>query len=760
MKNALFPITREEGLRNLAFPSPAGNRLECATHAEELRLRLFYNPHAGRRRDAASRAFSTRDIHTDAFAAMRIAELPDAAIAGISYDPFITGFQIQHASSARNTLRLLTFAEENAYALTATEGCALLLKPHTRFQIEESWLVEEFEDRGERLCSFTFFSGMLRNRVRELDDGWVAIQFFGREAIVFGAEENRAQMRRLHRKLARRTFDDLLVENEAVLAPLLAEGRPHLADTGVQRIADLNRRIILAGIDLGGGSYGGFNREYDLTWQRDGGLTSAEMAASGMSAPIRRWAPFSIANPAPFEMPDGTEHPLYSQLVGTRWCKRQEDGFYAATLSAFAHWRTTGRLPRHDTLDLLDAGLQTLLELTYTPPEDDSAETSAAGLFSSNHRCERLVASASGIGTDPVNGHVLGKSGAAEVDGTPVARLWSLYINILNWQALKMLSALATLSGDPRATRFTSLTETVEHTLLTRFRQPDGSWLAELAEYPDGSRRWIPLEHGDEWEMNWALVMPPFTLDPATTAPFAVRVAEHFAEIKKFSHSPMALHAAFGAEYGNANQAAQTLAYLTEDARTPEDFAPYAGAISERSGVTVGAWPNWRPILFVVAPYLRAINAHALAPLPFGLAARSGHGIQAIDGVVFQNMSIDVRCEGEGDAVDSLTLNGCAVRGTLQLPSALLRPGERNLLHIVRGTSRTSRLYRSDGILREIRETADETLLILHFPIAGDLIWQGTPACTGHTFTPIPGSPGLFLTRLAAGDHILKIPSH
>ena len=776
MRTELFPPGFEEGLRNLSFLSPAGNRLEWMQGPEHTRLRLVYRPHAARRTDFPSRNFSTRDIHTDAFARIRLEQLPDSAVSAIHYDPFHTVIETAHASSARNRIELLTLADENAFALTARGPLTLSFRPRNAFTIEDNCLWERFEDRGEEIISFVLFDDLETNRVRRHDDGSVVLQIFGPEALLIGAEENPAQLRRLRRHFAGRRFADLAQANEATLAAHTRRARPTLARPDFQAVADLNHRILLSGFDLGGACNSGFCRIYHLIWNRDGGLASAEHAAAGQPETVRRWASLGVGNPSQKTFPDGSTRPFYSQLVGTRWNKDEEDGWYFSVLSAHAHWRATGETtllaPRY--LDLLTAGLQTLLDETYLAP---TAEHPAAGLFHCSARCEMVLPSDLYTGNDIVNGRYYDQpSDAFYYRGQPVHRLWSLYINTLNWQGLKTFAALLRLApaGDraAQADRVEALADSLETAILKRFRQPDGSFLAEHLQLADGSHHAVALPEAEMWEMNWALAMPPFCFRPELTLPALRTIIDHYTAEQRRCYSPWPLQAALLREFQDAPASDAMLASMVNDARHIDDSRyPLQDAIPERGGVTVTKeWPAWRPTLFCCAPFLRALSADLLAPLPFGLAARSGTLTTRLDRFVYRGLEITATTSGQGHEVGQLTVNGHAVPGTLQIPETLLRIGEINTLHVERSANAGEpRLHRSDATLRNATRDPDGTLrLELHFHVAGSLVWQGSPAgLTASTtdgaptplaFNPIPGTRDLTIAYLPPGTLRLTFP--
>ncbi|MCX6971159.1 MAG: hypothetical protein NTV93_13545 [Verrucomicrobia bacterium] len=743
----LFPTGFEAGLRNLPLLAPAGSRLEWMQHATDTSLRLLYKPHGARRADLAARTFSSRDIHTEIFAGFRIAQLPDSAVSAIHYDPFHCVLDTAFASGTRGRIDLLASADENAFALASSTPLTVVITPRERFTIEDGCLWERFEDRGEEIISFVLFTSLAANRFRRLRNGSVVLQFFGDECLIFGAEDSPVQLRRLRACFAPPQLKSFEAANEAVLGSLLALGAPTLRDASFQQVADINRRILLSGFDLGGACNSGFNREYNLVWHRDGGLASAEFAAAGNPELARRWASLSVSHPSSRMGSDGQPRPFYSQLLGTRWCKDEEDGWYFAVLSAHAHWRVTGdaALIEPRSLDLLLGGLDTLLTDTYLPSGTDHP---AAGLFHCSARCEMMLPSDPNQGNDVVNGRYHERpTDVFHFHGKPVARLWSLYINTLNWQGLKMLAALLRLAPSQHRTaeadRLEALAASLESAILERFRQSDGSWLAERLELADGTHHEVSLADAEMWEMNWALALPPFLFHPELTVPATKKLVEHYTAAERRCYSPWPLQAALLSEFQDTATADAMLGQMVADALTIDDPRfPLQAAMPERGGCTVTReWPAWRPTLFCAAPFLRALSANLLAPLPFGLAARSGQLAEGLERFVYHGCEITVTTTGAGPEVGALTLNGIPINGTLQLPESLLRRGELNTLAITRAaTPPGPRLHRSDALLRAIQTTPDKGVsLILDFPVAGTLVWQGDTA--GLTASNAGGSP-------------------
>jgi hypothetical protein len=140
---------------------------------------------------------------------------------------------------------------------------------------------------------------------------------------------------------ARRGADDLLGHNEQQVAQALQSGHITLRDDeALQKLVDVNRRVLLSQQDAQGAIRAALNRIYYLIWARDGAIIECFKAYAGWSEGVEKWTQFLLANPLEVteEEPRGR---TYGMLVNpiTKW---EEDGVFFAIWSAFTTWTQNG----------------------------------------------------------------------------------------------------------------------------------------------------------------------------------------------------------------------------------------------------------------------------------------------------------------------------------------------------------------------------------------------------------------------------------
>lgn len=286
----------EEGERNITLQNRCGNRMAIMVFAGHTELEFIYKPNAFRRRDYRARNFSNRDVFTKIFAGCMLPEIGTAIVEDFDYDPFVTRLAIKTPTQARNRITFVNLADENCFAVAADRPLTLLLQPRGAFEVGDGRLIERFQDRGEEIVSFVFFTGYEANRFRLQPDGSAIIQIFENELVWFGAEENQTQVNRIARKTAAFTLQSAIAHNEAVLAPVLSKAAIRCTDRSFQDVIDLNRRVVMSGMDAGGACFGALNRIYYLIWNRDGAMTTSMFARSGIPDFVRTFAEFIVEN--------------------------------------------------------------------------------------------------------------------------------------------------------------------------------------------------------------------------------------------------------------------------------------------------------------------------------------------------------------------------------------------------------------------------------------------------------------------------------
>ncbi len=707
----------EEGRRNIILQNRCGLRLTALFHDDEVELELVYKPNAMRRKEFRARNFSTRDNLTTLFRSVRMPEIKADFAQEFVYDPFLTTVRTESPARAKNAISLLNVADENVFAISAHCPLLLTFEPHEEFVAEDGLLYEEFTDRGEDIVAFVAFDGFERNRYRVLDDGRHVLQIMRDEVILIGGEENMAQVDRALDKLWGMSVEELSEHTERCIAPVLGRAHITVQDADLQRVLDLNRRVVWSGLDAGGACFGALNRIYHLIWFRDGSMTAAQMALAGNPEVVRTWAPFAVDNPSRWVEHDGRQVPEYLQMVGTPWTKSEDDGLYYAVLSLFSLYRATG-----DDLALTPERLRMLTDaVDYHVATRLDAEL---GVFGSDTRGETTLAGSDFFGYDSVNG-LTRIDPYTEKDGKEIARSYSLYHNVNAYNVFRMMEVLlaeAPQGDSGAAARYGALADRIEEVLRKRFVDPaDGCYFSDYVVYTDGSNEWLRFEDADYWEYTWAVSAGPFHPGLATALRSSQAVRRKWPEVRPYGYCPWNVLAGQLRDFGMAT--AEFRAMLDDELREALMVTkkyPMPSALTEYHGNPEG----WRALPFSAATLLNAVGSLMLRGLPAGVAVRASTLADAMTDYVFRAARISVSAEGEGDGVAGVTVNGIPLVGTLQLPEEMLRTG-RNEVRVTRGAYEGGpRLHSSNARLFAVEAEGGRTTYRMASPMRADLMFE------------------------------------
>jgi hypothetical protein len=707
----------EESIHTVVLQNRCGNRLSLLIGDGSTDLELVYKPNAFRRKEYRARNFSNRDVFTTPFAAFSAHELRAAFIRDIDYDPFVTRLRTEAPSGAKNDVTFVNVADENCFAIAASRPLTLTIRPRRAFEVADGLLTEAFVDRAEPIVSFVHFPGIEKSRYRVLSDGAHVLQLLDDDVILVGAEETAAHVARVIDKLGRLSLDELVAHGEALIGPVTSRASVEVSDASVQRIVDLNKRFVYSGMDEGGACFGAMNRIYHLIWTRDGAMHASQYAMAGFVELIRLWAPFLLSNPATIRQA-GRSITAWQQLFGTRWTKGEDDGLFYATWTLFTHFVRTGddSLVRGRAMELLLAALDDAIDTRLDPERM---------LFVSDTRGETTLASSPYYGYDIVNGTLDSERVGSEATGRRLLRSISLYNNVLCYNVLRMALILLDQRTDPRALRYAELATRVGARIDELFLDERGVYRAEYLFYTDGSEGFVDPKQCDFWEYGWALSLSPFHPNLAA----AVRSAREYVTVwpthASIGYCPWNALVALLSDHGLA--AAQARAMLDQEiteALTPTKKYPMRGLLTEYAG----AVESWRGLPFSAGSFNLAITSMLVRPLPQGVGVRPGGLVRKVRDFVWGVWHLSVETRGEGSAVQSVTIDGRPLTGTLQLPEARLRRGK-NTVEVTRGaTHDRPRLHASSLLLLDAEDRAGRTLLSFAPAAIGEVVVENAPA--------------------------------
>jgi hypothetical protein len=715
----------EESIHTIVLQNRCGNRLSLLVGDGSTDLELVYKPNAFRRKEYRARNFSNRDVFTTPFAAFSAHELRAAVIRDIDYDPFVTRLRTEAPSGAKNDVTFVNVADENCFAIAASRPLTLTIRPRRAFEVADGLLSEGFVDRTEPIVSFVHFPGIEKSRYRVLCDGTHVLQLLDDDVILVGAEETAAHVARVIDKLGRLSLDELIAHGEALIRPVTGRAALEVSDASVQRIVDLNKRFVYSAMDEGGACFGAMNRIYHLIWTRDGAMHASQYAMAGFVELVRLWAPFLLSNPATIRQ-GGRSITAWQQLFGTRWTKGEDDGLFYATWTLFTHFVTTGddSLLRGPAMELLLAAVEDAIATRLDPERM---------LFVSDTRGESTLASSPYYGYDIVNGTLDAERVGSEAVGRTIARSISLYNNVLYYNVLRM--ALVLLEQRPELSaqstrRYAELATQIGRRIDELFLDERGEYRAEYLFYTDGTEGFVDPGQRDFWEFAWALALTPFHPNLAAAVRSARAYVTFWPSQQNIGFCPWNALAGLLLDHGlPAADARAMLNQEIEEALQPTKKYPMRGLLTEYAT----AVESWRGLPFSAGSFNLAITSMLLRPLPQGVSVRPGGLVRKVRDFVWGVWHLFVETRGEGPAVQSVTIDGRPLTGTLQLPEARLRRGK-NTVVVTRGaTHDRPRLHASSLLLLDAEDRAERTLLSFAPAAIGEVVVENAPAAVELT---------------------------
>lgn len=713
----------EEGQSNIILQNRCGNRMTMLFHEDRTELEFVYKPNAFRRKDFRARNFSNRDNFTTLFRSVAWPEISAGVVREYHYDPFVTRIHVVHEQGGQNTITCVNLPDENCFALAARQPLVLTFQPHGAFSVRDGLLWEGFEDRGETIVSFVAFPGMEASRYRVLDDGRHVLQLLDHDVVLVGGEQSVPLTERTVARLRDSTVEDLIAHTERTIATPLSHGRLLLHDDAdYQYVLDINRRLNWSGLDAGGACFGAMNRIYHLIWVRDGSMAASMMARAGMADMIRIWAPFLLANPSEFRDEKGELVREFSQLVGTRWSKTEDDGIYYAMLSLYALVQCAGEMT-----PLEDGTLRELLDILQHTIE--SRFDTELGLFGSDVLGEDPLGDSPYHGYDVVSGRIKTSTHTHDAaKDTPLRYCYSLYQNINMYNCLRMAQVLIDLSPvhslAEKATEYDRLAEGIAQSLSEKFVNEKGQYRALLVVCEDGQKQWRDFGLAcDCWEYAWAVSTGPFLPDPAVALHSSAMVLETWPTVKKHGYCPWNFLLRFCKDTGAIDTEKYRLLMNQQisEAMVEAKKYPTKGLLSEYQGMT----DHWRGLPFGTGSLVLASCSLLAQPLAMGLAVRASNLLDRVNAFCYRTSRIDFTASGGGDVVQEVRVNGQSLRGTLQIPESMLCMGK-NTVEVTRGTSfEALRLHGSNARLDAVHvQEGGEIVLQMYCPFAPQLIFE------------------------------------
>jgi len=682
----------EEGDNNIIIQNRCGNRLTFMFKAQNTDLEFVYKPNAYRRKEFWARNFSNRDNQTVLFPQFAMPDIRSTD-AKYEYDPFVTRIKINAPSGAKNTITAINIADENAFVISARSPLLLAIKPHQKFEVRNGLLYEKFTERGEDIVSFISFAGFEQNRFRILSDGTYILQLLENDVVIVGGEENMYQVDRICKKFASYKLADVIARNEELIKPYLSVSQVFCKNPDFQKVLDINKRILYSMVDEGGATFGALSRCYYLIWVRDGSMSTSLMARGGYPSLVSRWSALALNSPSIVRRDDGSQVPEFTQILGTRWSKSEDDGIFYALLSLFTTVQTTGNyeLLNGDALRICLDAVDRFLEKTWD---------TQLHMIGSDTRGETSLKSSPYFGYDVVNGEMYHSFSANDESNTQILKSYSLYNQINTYNLLLMANVL--LAQNPtfdngRSIRYNTIATALKESLKTKYVASTGCLYSGYEIFSDGSEKWVPFgKECDYWETAWANSLGPYYPVPDIQLKSAHEVKNDWTKYRNYGYCPWNTLSRYLYEYGiSSGEYEKMLNEEIKDALTATKQFAMLGAVTEYQKEVEG----WRALPFQIGALYYSITAQLIQSMPMGIGVRASNFVDSIHNYQYKQATINAIQNGAGDVVESFTINNMTVAHSLQIPQSQLRTGANNLTIQRSNASGEFRLYSSTAEL-------------------------------------------------------------
>lgn len=643
-----------------------GVRIELNFDREGL-LELWISPRAGESVDYRDRNFSCRDDHTRLFDRITLPGLSADRFEGCDYDPFRSTVRFEgqalHVLSLYDRPGVLLWCDESqAVDFKSDKADTPVARAPDLFEVRHP-------DRGRTFCFAAALgegAGSFRHQLvlAEGRSTYARAELAPGQSLAVAGELEDKPVRQRAREAAGNAPDALTAENEkrieAALRPgtFLLKGRP-----GMQRLLDLNRRVLLAMQDASGAVRAAINRIYYLIWVRDGAIIECFNAHSGTPEPLALWTEFLLANPTVVE-DEEPEGRTFLQLVNRKITKWEEDGVFYAIWSAFTAWTQTGedRFVNGQNLAVLEDAMDWLERYAFDE---------AMGLFGRWHRGESPLPGSRGDGCD----NAVGKPTAHQdcvYDGQSIRRSYDIYINLFSYASYVML---ATMETGAAADQYLRKAEALAERMAPLF----GEGLPDYGDLltADGEILRAGPYGLDVTDYVWGLSLTPFVPEPWRMPAIRREIYRRAMEEPEgyFLAGLFSLLASLDPDWFDEADVMRTAEMAAEESYRPGEYLAMPNTVVEKIGIEDGhPYHDVRPQAFSVGPWLATMTGLGLRRLPFGLAVRANDTLEEIADYKYRNSSLHITFAGRGESA-MLRLNGDDVPGTLQVPENLLRDG-------------------------------------------------------------------------------------
>lgn len=634
-----------------------GVRIEYNLNKQQ--LNLWISPLAGKSMAEVDRNFSNRDDNTSIFDKIAFPHLKFKDFISCEYDAFYSKIIFKN-----NTMHILSVYDKPAVVVwfdksetidfkTDKIDHALIYTPHL--------LLTRHSERGKHFDfaakvangKGTFVHQKVYDPMRSF---YSRVTLQANQPVVIAGDEYTEGIAAMVDELSNTPIKDVLSKNEKLISADIQYGTIKVRNNpDLQKIIDLNKRIILSMQDESGAIRAALRYIYYLIWHRDGGMVFSYNAYTGWAAPLKKWCEFIMANPTV----NNKGERFFGQLVSPI-TKLEEDGPFYGIWSMYTYWSQTGdtSLLTSANLALLDDNIK-WLENNYFDSEK--------GMFFRYHYGESPYYGSYGDGWDDAVGRQSFKN-PYKWKGDTITKAFDTYINTINYANYIMLSVL---NKGEKSQLYLAKAQALAAKLMPYFMVENG--LPAYGELITVKGKSILAEGSgpDEADYQWGFGLPPF--QPHYS--FLESIRENITQGQlvhpkgQFLSSMFSNVASLDPEVHGADKIIKAIEYVIPQTTATGKCLPMPYTIPEIVDVEdCNLYHDVRPQPFSVSAYFAAISNLGVKRLPLGVAVRANEYISSIQKYQYQGGMIDFLFAGKGNYVATVKVNGKNLVGSLQIP--------------------------------------------------------------------------------------------
>lgn len=660
ISKVMFDNASKEGINGqsvVLMHNRKGIRIEQNLNRQK--LELWISPLAGKSLKAYDRNFSNRDDQTSIFDRIGFPNLPYEKFLKCDYDAF---HSVIYYST--NTLHIVSMYDKQAVVIWFEKDETIDLKTDKLDFIKnksETKLVSEHSERAKTL-TFAAILGkgngtFTHQKIVELGRShYSRISIAANQMLVFSADESSEPIEKIATEISVIPQSLLLSENENKIQTGLNTGILKVRNNpDLQKIIDVNKRIILSMQDESGAMRAALRYIYYLIWVRDGGMVFSYNAYTGWAAPLEKWLEYLLENPTI----NAKGERYFGQLVSPI-TKEEEDGPFYAIWSAHTFYTQTGnrKFLSEKYMNVLHDNIKWLENNFYDAKRE---------MFFRYHYCESPYYKSPGDGFDDACGKPGGNNLTLWGKDT-ISKGYDQYMNSICYANYIMMSAM---SESPLKESYLNKAKKLGDKCMNYYEmiKPYPSYGMVLSN--KGKEIMTDSIGFDETDHIWGLTVPPFLPNQADLQD--IRLGFYERQMRKpaeyFLSSYFSNIAGMDSYIHGEKKLIKAIDYIIPQCIRPGKCLPMPYTIPEIVDVDdCNTYHDVRPQPFSITAMLAAISNLGVRRSANGVGVRATTYLSNIENYSYKNSRINFNFSGNGDKIKSILINGKPLLGSLQIP--------------------------------------------------------------------------------------------